>query len=331
MAEPYPIKFTPIPQERIWGGHQLKSWFSIQEERPIGEYWLVSAHPNALNVVQYGAFSGMSLNELTQKYPDAYLGQSPQKRFPLLIKLIEAADDLSVQVHPDDSFALQWENDYGKTEAWYILDTWEQGEIVYGHTFSDKDHFLQCVREKKIPQFLERRKVHPDELVYVPAGTLHAILKGTVLLEIQQTSDVTYRVYDWDRVDREGKSRTLHTKQAADVIRFGPHPAEENQKLDSERKTIFQNDRISHQRLLACPYFTIEKIEMQAGNRYECSLGRKGNPDVLIILNGEGSVSYLPKGEAIPIRKGDALLIPATLSNYEIHADTDMKWIRTFY
>jgi mannose-6-phosphate isomerase len=330
-VEPYPLKFAPLPHERLWGGHQLKSWFSCQDNRPIGEFWVLSAHPSAVSVVQNGVYRGMRLDELTRIDPEAYLGQSPQQRFPLLIKFIEAQEDLSVQVHPDDEYALQRENDFGKTEAWYIVDAGENGEIIYGHTFQNKEHYFQCVQNRTIQNHLKRRQVHNDDLVFVPAGTLHAILKGTILLEIQQTSDVTYRVYDWDRLDSTGKPRPLHMQKAADVMHFGPDSRSRSKGVDTEIRPIFQSDPISHVHLLTCPYFTIERLELKAGSRYVCPLGRKGNPDVLIGLNGTGSVFYQQRSSAISIQKGDTLLIPGTFDDYQIQADTDMKLIRTFY
>jgi mannose-6-phosphate isomerase len=322
----YPVKFAPVCKERIWGGQRLKSWYGIQDSRKIGEYWLLSAHPHGVSVVQNGEFKGMNLQDLVAQYPEAYLGRSPQQRFPLLIKLIEAADDLSVQVHPDDPYAEREENDYGKTECWYILDHEPGAEIIYGHRFIDKDHFHQSVHEHTVGDYLERMPVSKDQLVFVPAGTVHAILKGITLLEIQQTSDVTYRIYDWDRVDSEGNGRELHIQQASEVIRFAPE-----QDRGFQMRNIFRSQFVVHDHLLTCPYFDIERIEMLENGTYSLSLGKEGNPDVLVILEGEGRVEYGEEKESVAFQKGDALLVPGTLANYRIRAIKGAKIIRSFY
>jgi mannose-6-phosphate isomerase len=324
-ADCCPVKFAPIFRETIWGGDRLKPWFSLNDARPIGEYWLLSAHPSGVSVVADGPLQGMTLNELISRFPEAYLGRSPQNRFPLLIKLIEAADDLSVQVHPDDAYALKAEGDYGKTEAWYILEHGPAAEIVYGHRFADPDHFRRAVKERTVRHFLRRRPIRKDDLVFVPAGTLHAILKGTILLEIQQTSDVTYRVYDWDRVDASGKGRKLHIEQAETVM-FSVPPVS---RADLQTKKIMADGHVIHEQLLSCPYFTIDRIQAQAGNSCPLSLGKAGNPDVLVILAGEGSVRW--GKQHVTFRQGDALLIPASLAQYEIRAARDAKIIRAYY
>ena len=326
-ADCYPVKFAPIFRERIWGGHRLKSWFSLEDSRPIGEYWLLSAHPSGISVVDNGPFKGMTLDELVSRFPDAYLGRSPQERFPLLIKLIEAADDLSVQVHPDDTFARKAEGDYGKTEAWYILEHSPQAAIIYGHRFSDREQFWRSIQEQTVKAYLEQRPINQDELVYVPAGTLHAILQGTILLEIQQTSDVTYRVYDWDRLDANGRSRELHTEQAAEVMfRTSAIP-----QADCQTRSLRQNDHFVHDRLLSCPFFTIERLQIDAGTSCGMLTGKAGNPDVLVVLEGTGFITYGEPKQTVPFKKGDLLLVPAPLLHYQLHAVLPGKIIRSYY
>lgn len=326
-ADCYPVRFTPIIRERIWGGNRLKSWFSLQDPRPIGEYWLLSAHPGGISIVDNGPLKGMPLNELVALFPEAYLGQSPQERFPLLIKFIEAADDLSVQVHPADDYARQAEGDYGKTEAWYILEHGPSAEIIYGHGFTDPEHFRRSIREQTVKDYVKRRPIRKDELVYVPAGTLHAILKGTIVLEIQQTSDVTYRVYDWDRKDANGRSRQLHTEKAA-LAMFAAPPAS---PAVWQTITLLHNDSVVHEHLLSCPYFVIERVQINAGKRYVLRPGKPGNPDVLVVLEGAGFVAYGEQRHPVRFKRGDALLIPASLQRYQIHAEQQTKIIRSYY
>ncbi|GMA56345.1 hypothetical protein GCM10025858_08480 [Alicyclobacillus sacchari] len=172
----WPVKFTPVAMPRIWGGHALKSMFGVQVDDPIGEYWVLSGHPNGMSVVADGPFAGRTLAELTKEYPTAYLGHSPQGRFPLLIKYLEAESDLSVQIHPDDEYAREHEGDFGKTEAWYVLDAKPDGTVNYGHTFPDRETYLRAVAEGKVRDYLTYQPIQQGDLVFVPARTLHALL-----------------------------------------------------------------------------------------------------------------------------------------------------------
>lgn len=322
----YPVKFAPIPMERIWGGHQLKPWFREERNAPVGEYWVLSGHPNGTSVVMNGELAGKSLIELCGDYPDAYLGQSPQPRFPLLIKFLEANTDLSVQIHPNDEYSKAHEDDFGKTEAWYVLDCPEEGKVNYGHSFGSKEAYLAAVRERRVKDYLCYRSIKPGDLVFVPAQTLHALLADTTVIEVQQTSDVTYRVYDWDRVDANGNPRELHVEKAADVLTF------DNHQQDStlvEPETIRETDVLEHTRLVTCPYFTMESITIQSGS-YTLSPGYHGNPDVLIVAEGSGILRW-SDGESTLLQRGDTLLIPATLNEYALKTESGLKAIRAYY
>lgn len=321
----YPVKFVPVPQERIWGGHRLKAWYGVGQPNPVGEYWLVSSYPGAETVVRDGPMKGASLAELTARMPESYLGTSPQQRFPLLIKMIEAEDDLSVQVHPDDHYAGRKEQDWGKTECWYIVDSRGGGTIVYGHRYRDKAQFIRSVQEQTVTDYLRHVRVQKDDLVFVPSGTLHAIMKGTILLEIQQTSDVTYRVYDWDRLDANGCGRTLHVEQAAEVMQFEQRDlAYEPVRIEPEAQPV------SLKRLVSCPYFTVDRLDMKAFSEYTAAQGREGNPDVLIVLEGECCLKHSGQ-RLMSIRRGEAVLVPAEWKQYQLAALQDVKLIRTFY
>jgi mannose-6-phosphate isomerase len=318
-----PVKFTPIAVPRIWGGHTLKSWFDTDTDQPIGEYWVVSSHPHGTSVVEQGAFKGKTLNDLVREHPEAYLGDSPQPRFPLLIKFIEAAQDLSVQVHPDDEYARRVESDFGKTEAWYVLDCPDDGRVIYGHQFKSRQEYMQAVEEKRVKPYLEYVPISPGRLVFVPSRTLHALLAGTMVLEIQQTSDVTYRVYDWDRVDEHGRSRELHVEKAADVLEYGsqPNPFPAAQEIPAAAG-------MRGSRMASCPYFTIDKWNLLSG-RHSFVHGRRGNPDIVIVTEGQGTLHW-PDGD-MPLRRGDAVIVPATLSGYTVFCVGGMELIRVFY
>lgn len=319
----YPVRFQPIPTPRIWGGHQMKSWFGMQHiEEPIGEYWLISGHPSATSVVANGPLEGMSLAELTDKYPEAFLGNALQSRFPLLVKVIEASADLSVQVHPDDTYAREHEGDFGKTEAWYVLEAPADGKVVYGHSFPDKAAYFDAVERGEVPKYIKHEEIRPGHMVYVPARTLHALLAGTAVIEVQQTSDVTYRVYDWDRVDDTGNPRQLHVEQAANVIDYdgGFTPRHAPAPLRSVSGVV-------HERLIQSPYFTVDRISMEPGSRF--SLAPADGPDIMIGVNGSGFVLWDEGTERV--RRGDSLLIPATLTEYELSAETDLTLLRVYY
>jgi mannose-6-phosphate isomerase len=326
-VQAYPVKFTPIPQKRIWGGSKLKEWFRVEEEGPIGEYWVLSGHPNGMSVVMNGEWAGKTIDELITEHPDSYLGQAPQKRFPLLIKFLEANDDLSVQVHPDDDFAQTIENDYGKTEAWYILDCEKDAHIVYGHKFESEGAYHQAIEEQKVADSLTYRKIDKDQMVFVPSRTLHALLAGTIVLEIQQTSDVTYRVYDWDRVDEQGQGRELHVDKAADVMVYREQSGQKAQQLP---KKLVQMEKVQHELLVSCPYFTIERLSIN-NELYPATLGKKGNPDILIVTEGEGELESQNGCEPVRLRRGDTLLIPSDISKYSVRTNTHIQLIKTYY
>jgi mannose-6-phosphate isomerase len=329
----YPLKFTPIIQERIWGGSRLKSLFHVETDKPIGEYWVLSGHPSAKSIVSNGEFAGKSLNDMITEFPEAYLGISMQERFPLLIKFLEAEDDLSVQIHPNDEYGLKHEGDYGKTESWYILDSKPGGEIIYGDTFTSKEQYLQAVKEHNINPFLKRLPVAADDFVHVPSQTMHALLAGTTLIEIQQTSDVTYRVYDWDRLDSSGKGRELHIDKAADVMLYGRPNSIQDSQTDKKRYNISSTANAVHEHLVTCPYFTIEKIGI-SDDSFPGKLGKAGNPDILVVASGMGMLHWTEDngtGASLKIQNGDAILIPATIAAYTISTEEKLNLLKTFY
>lgn len=325
--KPYPLKFVPIAQRRIWGGHKLKSMFNEKEDAPIGEYWVLSGHPSAQSVIANGDLAGKTLAEATRDYPEYYLGNSRQDRFPLLIKFLEAMDDLSVQVHPDDQYALTFEQDYGKTEAWYILEVKEDAKIVHGHSFQNRNEYRTALQEQRIPDYLRYQSIAKDQAVFVPSGTLHALLGGTILIEIQQTSDVTYRVFDWDRVDEKGQARELHTEKAGEVIHYDPANRSEG---DTERRTLQKTDTMQLEHLVSCTYFVIHKLAV-SHDRVRMQLGRAGNPEILIVISGEGALSLLDEIEPLPLRPGNTVLVPSSMTEYYLHADSGMELLRVYY
>lgn len=220
MLEPLFLK--PVFQEKIWGGTKLKSVFDYPlESDHIGECWAISAHPHGVCTVENGEYKGLLLDELWKKNPEIF-GNPSVDVFPLLTKILDAADDLSVQVHPDDSYGKEHAGELGKTECWYIISAEPGAEIIYGHHAKTKEELAQMIESGDWEHLLRRIPVQAGEFYHVPSGTIHAIGKGIMILETQQSSDTTYRVYDYDRKDDAGNPRELHIQDSLDVTTV-PH------------------------------------------------------------------------------------------------------------
>jgi mannose-6-phosphate isomerase len=224
-----PIFLKPVFQERIWGGTELRDKFGYRIPNNLtGECWAISAHPNGESVVKVGEFEGLTLKDLWENHRELF-GNQQGNKFPLLTKILDANKELSVQVHPNDEYAQVNENgELGKTECWYIIDCKEDAEMIYGHTAQTRDELEQMIDNGQWSQLLNRVKIKPGDFFYVPSGTIHALCEGTLVLETQQSSDTTYRVYDFDRTDKDGNKRELHLDKAIDVTTV-PH---EGRKTD---------------------------------------------------------------------------------------------------
>lgn len=215
MQEPMFLK--PVFQEKIWGGIRLRSVFGFDiPNDKIGEDWAISAHPHGVSVVENGEYQGQKLDELWQNHKELF-GNPTEPVFPLLIKILDAEDELSVQVHPDDAYGMKHEGELGKTECWYIIDAEPGAEIIYGHHAKTREELAEMIQEGRWDDLLKKVPVKKGDFFYVPSGTIHAIGKGIMILETQQSSDTTYRVYDYDRKDANGNTRELHIQQSIDV------------------------------------------------------------------------------------------------------------------
>ncbi|EMF0126491.1 mannose-6-phosphate isomerase, class I [Enterococcus hirae] len=215
MQEPMFLK--PVFQEKIWGGSRLRSVFGFDiPNDKIGEDWAISAHPHGVSVVENGEYQGQKLDELWQNHKELF-GNPTEPVFPLLIKILDAEDELSVQVHPDDVYGMKHEGELGKTECWYIIDAEPGAEIIYGHHAKTREELAEMIQEGRWDDLLKKVPVKKGDFFYVPSGTIHAIGKGIMILETQQSSDTTYRVYDYDRKDANGNTRELHIQQSIDV------------------------------------------------------------------------------------------------------------------
>lgn len=303
-----PIILQPVFQERIWGGTKLAELFdyAIPSDH-TGECWAISAHPNGQSIVKEGPYQGMALGELWSSHPELFRSSSPV--FPLLIKLLDASDDLSVQVHPDDTYAGEHEQgELGKTECWYIVDAEPGASIIYGHEASTKEELERMIQEGQWDALLTQIPVQPGDFFYVPSGTIHALGKGIVVLETQQSSDTTYRVYDYDRKDKDGRLRELHLAKAIDVTTI-PQAYVPAVYETTTREGITVTSFVSN------AFFTVEKWDV-AGS---AQLAAQAHYTLVSVIAGAGSLRV--QGSEYALRKGDHLILPAGFGPCELDGE----------
>jgi len=302
---------NPVFKSMVWGGERLRTEFGYDiPDDHTGECWAISAHPNGDCIIKNGTFKGKSLSWLWNNRRDLF-GNRTEERFPLLIKIIDAKNDLSIQVHPDDEYAYKNENGaLGKTECWYILDCKENAQIVIGHNAKDKDELKRMIEQKRWNELIRVRPIKKGDFFQIIPGTVHAIKGGTLILETQQSSDITYRLYDYDRLDH-GKPRQLHIKQSIDVIRC-PH-----EDAPTGGKTV-RNDTCEIRELVRCRFYTVQKIDLWG--RQEM-VQDKDFMNVSVIA-GEGAI------DGIKISKGDHFILPSGYGKFVI--DGKMELIISF-
>lgn len=310
----YPLKFQAIYKEKIWGGDRLSKLYKRElPNKSIGESWEIAAHSNGTSIVENGIYQGKSITELIDKYQEKLLGKKikfiKNKPFPLLIKILDANAKLSVQVHPDNDYAARVENELGKTEMWYILEAHPEAKLIYGlKSGTKKEEFAKAIKNGCPEKYLNEVEVEKGDIFYMPSGTIHAIKEGILLAEIQQNSDTTYRVHDWNRLGKDGSPRQLHINRALDVINF----QEKSLKAKSIPLIIDYKD-YTRSILAACPYFVTEKIQVK--NDYQLNL----NSDrfyIIMNLQGEGTLTVTEKD--YKINSGDTYFLPAKLKNINI-------------
>jgi len=311
----YPLKFKPVYKDYIWGGRNFEKYGRILPDGIVAESWEVSCHPNGISIVSNGAFEGISLPELVKKLGRKLIGNAlPEKdldRFPLLVKFIDANDDLSVQVHPDDNYAFVHDNgEYGKNEMWYIISAEPGARLVFDLVpGTSKNDFIEAVKNGSLEKHLRYIDVYPGDVLNIPAGLVHAVGKGIILAEIQQNSDATYRIYDFNRVGKDGKKRPLHIDKALDVINFNSETPKEKTKgirlkLDSDSSKTY---------LVANKYFSVELLDVN-GKYLDLADGSKFR--IFSFIDGEGEIIY--KNGSINFKTLESVLIPADMGEYEI-------------
>lgn len=303
-----PLFMKPVFQEKIWGGSRLKTVFGYDiPSDKIGEDWAISAHPNGVSMIENGPYKGQTLDQLWAN-EKALFGQPTEDVFPLLIKILDAEDDLSVQVHPDDTYGLKHEGELGKTECWYIIDAQPGAEIIYGHNAQTKEELTTMIQEGRWEDLLTRVPVKKGDFFFVPSGTIHAIGKGIMILETQQSSDTTYRVYDYDRKDDAGQTRELHIQQSIDVTTVPsnrPENAIVEEKIgDSTVVTYLKTD-----------FFNVYEWQVNGLLSME-----KGAPYTLVtVITGEGELIVDEK--TYPLTMGTSFILPNQIERWEIKGE----------
>ena len=256
------LKLQPCGKDYLWGGTRLRDEYGKKIDlTPLAETWECSVHPDGPSMIANGEFKGQTLAEVLKRHPE-YLGSKVKNgELPVLVKFIDAKQDLSVQVHPDDEYAREKEKDNGKTEMWYIIDADEGASLIYGfkHKVS-KEILVRAIEKGELDKHLQKVEVHKGDLFFVPAGTVHGIGKGILLAEVQESSNVTYRVYDYDRVDKNGKKRELHFDKAVQVMDMGIAP-----DIKQKKRLVKYYPGCSRELLCRCKYFETERIQVTKG------------------------------------------------------------------
>ncbi len=326
----YPLTFTPQLRDYIWGGRNLETLY--QRPLPPGstaESWEISGHPTAATVIDNGPLAGLSLPQALAQFGQALTGQNARwalerNKFPLLVKLLDATQNLSVQVHPNDAYALRHENgELGKTEMWYVLHAQPEAQLVFGlKPDVTPEIFRRAVETNTLENYLHYLPIKAGDAIFVAAGSIHALLAGAVVAEIQQNSDLTYRVYDWGRVGADGRARPLHLEQAMAVTNF----AQVEPGLAPAQRIHAENG-LSRAEISRCDYFVVEEVTLApgatfAGRTYGSSLEIWGVVAGNASLTGGGVTVELPA-----VRFG---LIPAALGDFSVQAHTGCTMLRVY-
>ncbi len=308
----YPLKFKPIYLEKLWGGQRIKTLLNKDFGllKNCGESWEISGVEGNISVVSNGFLEGNDLNELVEIYMGELVGEKVYEQFgnefPLLIKFIDAQDDLSVQVHPNDDLSKERHNAFGKTEMWYVVDTMP-GALIYSG-FSqpvDKIKYLDALENGRLTDILKYDEARPGDVFFIPAGRIHAIGKGCMVAEIQQTSDVTYRIFDYNRLDNEGNLRELHTELAIDAIDYSYLP---------DYKTKYNAELNKSVELAKCKYFTTNLLEF---DKY-LEKDYHQIDSFVIFMTLEGSFEIETEEGTERVEKGETVLIPASIESLQL-------------
>jgi len=319
----YPLKFKPILKPTIWGGRKLASKLGKQlgDIETCGESWEISTVADNISEVESGPLSGESLTDLIEEFKDDLVGGHVYVRFknqfPLLIKFIDAKEDLSIQVHPNDKLAKERHNSFGKTEMWYIVDAEDGSSLISGFNKStSKTAYLEKFNSGHLTELLNTELAEKDEVYFLPAGRVHTIGGGLLIAEIQQTSDITYRIYDFDRVDKDGNRRELHVEEALEAIDF---------KYYDDYKTIYNHDE-NEVNLVSCDYFICNRLSIEEPlNKDYLSVD---SCIILMVLEGGGEIKT--SQGIYSYSTGDTYLIPASINEISITPQESSKILEIY-
>lgn len=308
-----PIFLKPYFRNKIWGGRKLKSIFNYDiPEGKVGEAWIISGYKDDASTAINEPYKGKTLREIYHQHPE-YFGNPRSKEFPLLVKFLDANDNLSVQVHPDDEYARIHENDSGKTESWYVMQADPDSYLIYGHNAKSRKELAEMIHDKKWNQLLRKIPVKAGDFFYVPAGTIHALTKGILVIETQQSSDVTYRLYDYDRVDQKtGELRQLHTEKSIDVTTVPHVDPKLDIKLDKEDGYTIKT--------LVEPPMSLHFYLWQVDVTKTWKTGLNKHPYMLVsVIKGSGELRIRDKVYQLKI--GINFIIPNEIKEFEFSGD----------
>ncbi|MFA8298755.1 MAG: type I phosphomannose isomerase catalytic subunit [Hyphomicrobiales bacterium] len=324
MNELYPLKFKPIHKYKIWGGQKIKNILN-QDTKDItscGESWVLSGVENNNSVVSNGFLEGNSLNELVAIYMGDLVGEKVFDKFgsefPILVKFLDAKDWLSIQVHPDDDLAQKRGLEMGKTEMWYVVEADENAQLISGFKKNcDQETYLHYLNNGKIKELLNVETVKAGEVFYIPAGRVHALGPGSFVAEIQQTSDTTYRIYDWDRIGVDGLKRELHTEQALAAINYKAEKEYKTEYTPTENKTVD---------LVESPYFTTNKLDLSG--KIEKDFSEIDSFIIYVCTKGNAIFEFEGGKEQLSI--GETLLIPNQLEGVTIESNKGAELLEVY-
>ena len=320
----YPLKFKTIYKDKIWGGNKIKKLLNKDygDLPKCGETWELSAVPGDISVVSNGLWRGLDFKSLLVQHGAAIMGVKLYEKFgidfPLLIKFIDANQDLSIQVHPDDALAKKRNQGSGKTEMWYVLQADAQASLITGFNQPmSQEVYLEKFESENLMEILNQEQVAKGDVFFLPAGRIHTIGKGLLIAEIQQTSDVTYRIHDFERTDEQGNKRDLHLEESLEAIDYTYQP---------NYKTSYDEESNKRVPLVACPYFVTNKLNLT--NKKALNAPQIAGFKIYICI--EGSAKIVNGDQETLLVKGETVLIPAMLSTYEIKADTEVVLLETY-
>jgi len=316
-----PLKLTAPCKDYLWGGTKLKTEYHQKSTADkLAESWELSCHEDGLSVIAEGEFQGWTLKEYIARAGEKVLGTDCGKfeQFPILVKLIDAKDRLSVQVHPNNEYAFKNEGGYGKTEMWYVVENEPGASLFYGFKKSiSKEEFEERIRSNTLLEVLNKVQVHPGDVFYIESGTLHAIGEGILIAEIQQNSNCTYRIYDYARVGADGKPRELHIAKALDVTNLEPSPARTANALE-------QFTGYSRTQLASCEYFTVYEMEVTTEAPMNADTTSFHS---ILCLDGQATICNA-EGELLSIEKGGSIFVPAGMGKYTIKGKCKILFTR---